>query len=352
MRTALRAARLTKPDCMAFLALLVLLLNTSVAGAALRVAVISDLNGSYGSTVYEHTVSRDIGRLIELKPDLIISTGDMVAGQRLHPLLSKETVEAMWAAFHEQVSNPILTAGIPFAVTPGNHDASAYSSFTMEREIYRRQWLTRARGLQFVDQANYPFNYAFTLGDVLFISLDITRVGALSEEQRQWLDDLLQHKGGAYRHRVAFGHLPIYPFARGRETEVTADHKLEKLFQRHRVELFLSGHHHAFYPGYHAGVRHVGQACLGAGPRRLIGTSQVAERAVTWLEFEDGDITVGALTGPRLDQTIDFNTLPKSIPSPYGTLVRYDLRDSGKQAAAISALDKPPIAKAAPAPAI
>ena len=353
MRTALRSMLTRHQNCAALLVLsvLLLLLHASTTMAALRVAVISDLNGSYGSTEYEHAVSRAISRLIVLKPDLIISTGDMVAGQRLHPPLSKESVEAMWAAFHNEVSNPIASAGIPFAVTPGNHDASAYADFAVERGIYRQQWLARTEGLQFVDRASYPFNYAFALDNVLFISLDATRVGALSDDQRLWLDDLLQREGAGYRHRVAFGHLPIYPFARGRETEVTTDHKLEKIFQQHQVELFLSGHHHAFYPGYHAGVRHVGQACLGAGPRRLIGTSRVAERAVTWLVFEDGDITVSALTGPDLGRSIDFNTLPKSIRSRYGTLVREDLRDGGNPGAVTSGHDKPPKSKKVPVPA-
>lgn len=306
--------------------LFALLLPAGAASAVLQVAVISDLNGSYGSTAYEPGIARDIDELVKLRPDLVISTGDMVAGQRLHPLLQRQAVELMWASFHAQVTDPLRTAGIPFAVTPGNHDASAYAAFALERRIYREQWLEQSLGLQFVDRENFPFNYAFALGDVLFISLDVTRVGALVEDQRLWLNALLQREGGNYRHRVAFGHLPVYPFTQGRETEVTADHELERILQLHGVELYLSGHHHAFYPGFHGGVRHIGQACLGAGPRKLIGTSRVAPRAVTWLVFEENDIRITALTGSVLDQTIDISTLPESIVSPYGTLIREDLR--------------------------
>ena len=54
----------------------------------LRVAVISDLNGSYGSTAYAKEVARAVERIIDLRPDLVISTGDMVAGQR-RPHLSR-----------------------------------------------------------------------------------------------------------------------------------------------------------------------------------------------------------------------------------------------------------------------
>jgi hypothetical protein len=297
------------------------------AAKTLRVAVISDLNGSYGSTSYEPGIAPAVARLVEMHPDLVISTGDMVAGQRLHPPLERPAVLAMWSAFHAQVTDPVTAAGIPFAATPGNHDASAYASFALERDIYREQWQGRGGGLQFVDRGDFPFHYAFAMGDVLFVSLDVTRVGAIDALQRNWLEGVLEREGPRYRHRVVFSHLPIYPFTQGRETEVSADHDLERLLQRQGVELYLSGHHHAFYPGFHGGIRHVGQACLGAGPRRLIGDKQRAQRAVTWLEFDEDELAVSALVVPQLERRIDLATLPGSIHSRFGTLVRDDLRD-------------------------
>jgi hypothetical protein len=74
-------------------------------------------------------------------------------------------------------------------------------------------------------------------------------------------------------------------------------------------------------------MRHVGQACLGAGPRRLIGDKQRAQRAVTWLEFDEDELAVSALVVPQLERRIDLATLPESIHSRFGTLVRDDLRD-------------------------
>jgi 3',5'-cyclic AMP phosphodiesterase CpdA len=294
--------------------------------AALRVAVVSDLNSAYGSTSYEAAVGDAMAALLSLGPALVISTGDMVAGQRLHPPLARPRVEAMWAAFHAAVTEPLQAAGIPLAVTPGNHDASAYPAFTLEREIYRAQWQPRSTGLQMVDGEHYPFHYAFALQDVLFVSLDATRVGALPEAQKDWLDGLLKQQGPRFLHRVVFSHLPIYPITHGRETEVTADHELERILQRHGVELYLSGHHHAFYPGYRDGIRHVSQACLGAGPRVLLGAQAASPRGVTWLEFDDQGVTVTGLTGRRLEARIDPRSLPESVVSRYGTLVREDLR--------------------------
>ena len=66
-----------------FLLLLALAVSTPAAWSKpLRVAVISDINGRYGATAYHPRVAVAMQRIIALEPDLVISTGDMVAGQR------------------------------------------------------------------------------------------------------------------------------------------------------------------------------------------------------------------------------------------------------------------------------
>lgn len=316
------------------------LLFDSTAWAVLRVAVISDLNGSYGSTRYEPAVARAINRLVAMKPELVIITGDMIAGQRLKPPLRRGALDAMWHAFHTEVTDPIRAAGIPIAVTPGNHDASVYANFARERKIYREQWLDRIPSVRFVDRKEYPFNYAFAVGEVLFISLDATRAEPLENLQHSWIEGLLTRVGGKFQHRVVFSHLPIYPFAEDYEKEVTNDRELERLLQRHGVELYLSGHHHAFYAAFRNGIRFIGQACLGAAPRRLIGSRQVSERAATWLEFKGNQVSVTALIGSLFDRPVDLDMLPRSIRSRFGILIRDDLRPAdlrGKPTTALAA---------------
>ena len=146
----------------AFWAVLVCLSLLAGPAVALRIVVISDLNGSYGSTSYSKRIPVAIQRIIEMKPDLVISTGDMVAGQR-KPVLGAGEVRAMWAAFHRVVSDPLAQAGIPLAVTPGNHDASAYGGFEGERKIFGEEWRARKPDLRFLDGADYPFFYAFEM---------------------------------------------------------------------------------------------------------------------------------------------------------------------------------------------
>jgi len=183
------------------LALILVTLLLSANAFALRVAVISDLNPGYGNTRYSRDVDRAIARIIAMKPDLVINTGDMVAGQRPRNHFKRKQLEPMWRAFHRHVSEPLAAAGIPMAVTPGNHDASVYAGFALERRIYQQQWNARRPALTLFNGGHYPLNHAFTLGDVLFISLDVTRPGALDPEQMDWLTRLLQQQGPDYRHR-------------------------------------------------------------------------------------------------------------------------------------------------------
>jgi hypothetical protein len=296
------------------------------AAEPLRVAVISDLNGSYGSTRYESSVDRAIGRIVELKPDLVISTGDMVAGQR-KPHLSGAEVEAMWRAFHAHVSEPLAAAGIPLAVTPGNHDGSAYGGFETERRIYADQWGARKPALHFLDDAHYPFYYAFAAGDTLFVSIDATTVGHLPRQQMDWLRGLLAEHGGGYRQRVAFSHVPLWPFAQQRERDFIGDPDLERLLRQANVGLYLSGHHHAFYPGHKDGVHYVSQSCLGAGPRKLIGTPERSSRSLTLIEIENGKLRLTAFGEPDFTRPIDWKTLPQRIRSSAAELIRADLAD-------------------------
>jgi hypothetical protein len=312
---------------MARFALLVALLLAAIPAAAkpLRVAVISDLNGSYGSTDYASAIADAVARIIEMKPDLVISTGDMVAGQRRNPPLSAAEIDAMWAAFDRTVAAPLASAGIPLIATPGNHDASAYAGFEAERAAYARVWARPPTDVEMVDDDGWPFHYAVALDDVLFISLDVTRTETLDPEQTAWLEALVAREGGR-RAIVAFSHLPIWPFAVGRETEIAGGEALASLFAAIGVDAHLTGHHHAFYPGVHDGVLYVAQACLGGGPRRLVGDPARAPKAFTLLEIaDDSAIRESALAGPGFTTPVDLETLPPSIPTPWGVLIRRDL---------------------------
>jgi hypothetical protein len=296
------------------------------AGKAVRVVVLSDFNESYGSVRYSAHVDAAVARTLELAPDLVVSAGDMVAGQRLSPMLNRRELDAMWSAFHRHVSDPLARAGLPFAVVPGNHDASAGDRFRLERTVFREQWLARRPGVEFLDATHWPFQYAFRVGDVLFAALDVTGVGHLPAAQMQWLRRLLDAEGPKHRHRVVISHLPLWPFAVGRETEFIGDPQLEAILRHGRVDLHLSGHHHAWFPGYKDGVRYVSQGCLGAAPRPLIGTREPIGRTLSVIEFDGaGGIRVEGLGGPSFGKPVPRASLPPAIETRWATIVRDDL---------------------------
>lgn len=307
-----------------FVTCLLVFASSGTAAEPLRVAVISDLNGSYGSTEYATSVDRAVDRILALQPDLVISAGDMVAGQRI-PHLEAGEIDAMWRAFHAHVSDRILAAGIPLAVTPGNHDASAYRGFEAERRIYGDQWRGRKPDLAFVDDTGYPYYYAFAAGEVLFLALDVTTTGKLPAAQKDWLASLLAEHGPQYRHRIVFSHVPLWPFARGRETEFSGDAELEELLHDADVGLYLSGHHQAFYPGSKDGIHFVSMACVGSGPRVLIGDSERSERSIALIEIDGPALRIAALRSPDFSRAIDWRELPEKIETKAAVLSRADL---------------------------
>lgn len=307
-------------------ALFVLLICGAACAQSMRVVVISDLNGSYGSTRYSPRVAAAVERVIALAPDLVIATGDMVAGQR-RPVLGQAEVNAMWAAFHSAVSDPLARAGIPLAVTPGNHDASAYGGFEAERETFAKQWRARKPALDFIDDDTYPFFYGFRMKGVTFVSLDATTVGPLRGGQAARLRTLAAGQDTI----IAFSHLPLWPFAVGREREVIGDPDLQELFRSVDLDLHLSGHHHAFYPGWKAGTTFVSQACLGGGPRALLGTSTRSQHGITTLEISaQGQIDITNFTGKTFSEPTDWTSLPPRLDHGAMSLIRLDLAPAAR----------------------
>lgn len=308
--------------------------GSETAANTLEVAVVSDLNGRYGSTTYDETVHRAVDWLRdEVRPDLVVSTGDHVAGQK--PGLD---YAGMWEAFHRSVTGPLERAGIPFAPTPGNHDASPTRKYRSERRRYVREWQARRPDLPFVDREHFPLRYAFRRGPALFVSLDATMPGELPDAQFEWLREVLRANRSAPA-KILYGHLPLVPFTHGRESEILGSARLIELLKSEGVDLVLSGHHHAYYPGYlpgHRGaaggdgLRVAGMACLGGGPRRLLGREEPSSKSVALLTIHpDGRVDLRARTGEDFQTPVRRRDLPRALEHDGWRVVRDDLAGVG-----------------------
>ena len=116
---------------------------------------------------------------------------------------------------------------------------------------------------------------------------------------------------------VTFSHLPLWPFAIQREREIIGDPTLEKIYLQSGVVLHLSGHHHAFYPGWKDGVAYVSQACLGGGPRRLIGDRARSPHSFTHVTFQpNGEFGIAVYRGPEFRKVCRLQVAPERDQIP------------------------------------
>ena len=160
-----------------------------------RIVVISDLNSQYGSTEYEPEVKEAITLMPEWQPDLVLSGGDMIAGQKAS--LSKLQIEAMWQGFEDNIARPLRQNQIPFGFTIGNHDGSGAIKqqtlvFPQERELAKAYWHQHQHklGLNFVDHSHFPFYYSFRQNNIFFLVWDAS-TSNISNRQLNWVKQTL-----------------------------------------------------------------------------------------------------------------------------------------------------------------
>lgn len=243
-----------------------------------RLVVISDLNSAYGSTDYDPEVDQAIDLIPFWQPDLVVCSGDMVAGQRAS--LTREQIQAMWAAFDDHVAAPLRQAQIPFGFTVGNHDASgAWRDnrfvFQRERDLAAAYWQdpTHDPGVNFVDRDDFPFYYSFQQGDVFVVVWDGSS-SRIPPEKLAWVEQTLASPAAQQaKIRLLLGHLPLYGIAVGRdkpgEVMNNAD-DLRALLEQYDVHTYISGHQHAYYPGHRGDLQLLHTGIIGSGPRVLI----------------------------------------------------------------------------------
>lgn len=288
------------------------------------IALISDLNGRYGSTTYDDRVGEAIGRIIRDGADVVLCAGDMVAGQK-QPKLDAMWLDSMWSGFNEVVFDPLREARIPLLVTAGNHDASGFPAFGLERERFVAQWKPRQPELEFLPGSEWPRRYAVMLDDILLLTFDGTMPGKLPASELDFLDRMLSLHSSEARATVVFSHLPMWPFTRGREDDILDDPSLLASLHRHGVDVFVSGHHHGFYAGTDpAGLLHVSIGALGGNVRPLIGEHGKRRHGYAMLKLDDAMIQVYSLVAPGFTRLTPETLLPETLTGPLGMLTRLD----------------------------
>ncbi|NJK99723.1 MAG: metallophosphoesterase [Spirulinaceae cyanobacterium SM2_1_0] len=301
-----------------------------------RLAVISDLNAAYGSTDYDPEVDKAIALLPFWQPDMVVCSGDMVAGQDLS--LGLDQIKAMWAAFDEHVGTPLRQAQLPYGFTVGNHDASSALGvnnkflFQKERDLAAEYWQNPAHdpGIEFVDRYEFPFYYSFKYGDIFFLAWDGSS-SHIPDEQLAWVEKALASDAAQNaKIRILLGHLPLYAVAVGRnqpgDVMDNAD-KLHALLERYNVHTYISGHHHAYYPGKSGNLQLLHMGIIGSGPRPLVDSQLPPWKAMTVIDidFETPELTRYTTYDMQTLAEIKYEDLPRFLLGHNGRVLRRDV---------------------------
>jgi hypothetical protein len=309
-----------------------------------RLVVISDLNSAYGSTDYDPEVDQAIDLIPFWQPDLVVCSGDMVAGQRAS--LTREQIQAMWAAFDDHVAAPLRQAQIPFGFTVGNHDASgAWRDnrfiFQRERDLATAYWQDPAHdpGVEFVDRDDFPFYYSFQQGDVFVVVWDGSS-SRIPPEKLAWVEQTLASPAAQQaKMRILLGHLPLYGIAVGRdkpgEVMNNAD-ELRALLEQYDVHTYISGHQHAYYPGHRGDLQLLHTGIIGSGPRVLIDSDgplgpvfdhRPAQKTLTVVDINFDDVALTRYTTYDMATLapLDEQQLPRLLVGHNGMVLRRDV---------------------------
>jgi len=319
-RVPLRPAQVLLAIVMCFVAQF-----SMASGNEIRVVLISDLNDAYGSTSYSPQVATALSFIASLSPHLVLCAGDMVAGQSNKIPDSKFPL--MWNSFKTEILTRVNSSGAPFAFAFGNHDGAG-QRFIHERNAAIEFWRQNRPELKYIDASGFPEYYSFELAELFFAIFDASSA-QLKKDQADWLQKQLSGSiARQSRIRVVMGHLPLYAVAEGRNKAGDVISNADDFFQlleKHGVNYYISGHHHAFFPSRKGNVRLISAGCLGGGPRRLVGSTQRPFKALTLLSLfpEDNEFKMQTYDMTSQPEEIVIKDLPASITGFNGISYRY-----------------------------
>jgi hypothetical protein len=205
----------------------------------------------YGDSRGGHsTHARVIADMVAQQPDLVLSTGDMVA---------EGGSERDWLRLFDLLQP--LVHSTPLYAAAGNHEYAGDPSLALFKRFLVRP--AEAAITAVPEWREGPIYYAFRIGNSEFVVLDSTRFG--EAPQREWLSrtlDLAEHTPGV-RHLFVVYHHP--PFAVGDLCGALAqlDTWVPEL-ERHHVRAVFAGHIHAYEHLEHGGVHYFVTGGAGA----------------------------------------------------------------------------------------
>lgn len=181
--------------------------------AAYRFVVISDTH------LVSANINPAIEKIIELKPEFVIHTGDMIMADTLKDTPHPE----QWNQVKTEILNPLQSAGISFFYpVKGNHDAG-YDSIFPER-----------------------LTYSFLWNSDKFIILDSSGPSKMDNAQLSLVKSLLL-SGQNSGNRFVFSHLPLVNLCQeDKQCPASLNPNLINVLKEGKATIFFNGHQHFF----------------------------------------------------------------------------------------------------------
>ncbi len=229
-----------------------------------------------GDTRTRHDMHQKVvNRIIDENPLFVVNTGDLVGnGNNIGD----------WEHFFD--INKELIKNIPYYTVLGNHEQNSENYFN------------------FFDMPGNGSYYFFTVGDALFITLDMegknydtpayldsegrekfwNNIGKdYFEKEKQWLENVLElNKSAGYI--FVFFHPTWYSIKKSRVKDAEIRRKFwGDVFERHNVTAVLNGHDHYYHHARHGGVDYIVTAGGGAP---LYDTDAIQPETVKYKKIE------------------------------------------------------------------
>lgn len=135
-----------------------------------------------------------------------------------------------------------IHATVPSVMTPGNHE---YGKGVVLSPQWRPQFNLPLNGPKGLEETCYMVNYT----NLKVISLDAEQIdesAAYLKKQERWLDSVLTNDPRKWT-AITF-HYPVFSTKPNRDNENLRNH-FKPLFDKHKVDIILQGHDHAYGRG-------------------------------------------------------------------------------------------------------
>jgi DNA repair exonuclease SbcCD nuclease subunit len=165
------------------------------------------------------------------KVDFMLHAGD---------LINRHDRDVEWGEWF--YAGNFIHAAVPSVMTPGNHE---YGKGVILSPQWRPQFNLPLNGPKGLEETCYAVNYS----NLKVISLDAEQIDESPhylEKQKLWLDSVLTNDPRKWT-AITF-HYPVFSTKPNRDNENLRNH-FKPLFDKHKVDIVLQGHDHAYGRG-------------------------------------------------------------------------------------------------------